>query len=176
MEMQMSFELRALLLSSALLSFALWTNISYAQLLQPGAGKEVPSQKLSPNKQALANATLSPLSPKLHAVRITSPTKGQQISIGKDLTITGISSANATSHCQVSIIINGVKPYQPATGSGPGGAADYSKWNFVLTSKYTTIKPGPANKITAKHTCEGNPSIASFYSVNVTGVTTAPTT
>ena len=173
MEMQMSFELRALLLSYALLSFALWTNVSYAQLLQPGAGKEVPSQNR--NKQALANATLSPLSPKLHAVRITSPTKGQQISIGKDLTIAGISSANATSHCQVSIIINGVKPYQPATGTGPGGAADYSKWNFVLTSKYTTIKPGPANKITAKYTCEGNPGIASFYSVNVTGVT-APTT
>ena len=176
MEMQMSFELKALLLSYTLLSFALWTNVSYAQLLQPGAGKEVPPQKLSPNKQALANATLSPLSPKLHAVRITSPTKGQQIPIGKDLTIAGISSANATSHCQVSIIINGVKPYQPATGTGPGGAADYSKWNFVLTSKYTTIKPGPANKITAKYTCEGNPGIASFYSVNVTGVTTAPTT
>jgi hypothetical protein len=175
MEMQMSLELRALLLSCALLSFALWTNVSYAQLLQPGAGKEAPPQKLTPNKQALANATLSPLSPKLHAVRITSPTKGQQISIGKDLTIAGISSANATSHCQVSIIINGVKPYQPATGTGPGGAADYSKWNFVLTSKYTTIKPGPANKITAKYTCEGNPGIASFYSVNVTGVT-APTT
>jgi hypothetical protein len=175
MEMQMSFELKALLLSYALLSFALWTNVSFAQLLQPGAGKEVPSQKLGPNKQALANATLSPLSPKLHAVRITSPTKGQQISIGKDLTITGISSANATSRCQVSIIINGVKPYQPATGTGPGGAADYSKWNFVLTSKYTTIKPGPANKITAKHTCEGNPGVASFYSVNVTGVTAATT-
>jgi hypothetical protein len=174
MEMQMSFELRAVLLSYALISFALYTNVSHAQLLQPGAGKEVPPQKLSPNKQALANATLSPLSPKLHAVRITSPTKGQQISIGKDLKITGISSANATSHCQVSIIINGIKPYQPATGTGPGGAADYSKWNFVLTSKYTTLKPGPANKITAKHTCEGNPSISSFYSVNVTGVTARP--
>jgi hypothetical protein len=171
MEMQMSFELRAVLLSYALISFALCTNVSHAQLLQPGAGKEVPPQKPSPNKQPLANATLSPLSPKLHAVRITSPTKGQQISIGKDLKITGISSANATSHCQVSIIINGVKPYQPATGTGPGGAADYSKWNFVLTSKYTTLKPGPANKITAKHTCEGNPGISSFYSVNVTGIT-----
>ena len=164
--MQMSFELRAVLLSYALISFALCTNVSHAQLLQPGAGKEVPPQKLSPNKQALANATLSPLSPKLHAVRITSPTKGQQI--------TGISSANATSHCQVSIIINGVKPYQPATGTGPGGAADYSKWNFVLTSKYTTLKSGPANKITARHTCEGNPGISSFYSVNVTGVTVRP--
>ncbi|MBV9176493.1 MAG: hypothetical protein JO297_05600 [Nitrososphaeraceae archaeon] len=168
MEMPMSFELRAILLSYALLSFALWMNVSHAQLLQPEAGKEVPPQKLSPNKQALANATLSPLSPKLHAVRITSPTKGQQISIGKDLEITGISSANSTSHCQVSIIMNGVKPYQPATGTGPGGAADYSKWIFVLTSKYTTLKPGPANRITAKYTCEG---ISSFYSVNVTGVT-----
>jgi hypothetical protein len=74
------------------------------------------------------------------------------------------------SHCQVSIIANGIKPYQPAIGSGPSGAADYSKWNFVLSSKYATIKQGPNNKITAKYTCSNNPAISSFYSVNVTGI------
>ena len=49
----------------------------------------------------------------------------------------------------VSVIVNNVKPYQNTTAAGSGGAADYSKWNFVLTSKYTTIKPGQ-NKITSK--------------------------
>jgi hypothetical protein len=126
------------------------------------------------------SSSLSSTHPKTHAVRITSPNKGQQVPIGKDLSVSGISSTigvgNATtktatpSTCQAYVIVNGVKPYQPATGTGPGGAADYSKWNFVLTSKYTTIKPGPANKITAKYICSSNPTSASFYSVNITGV------
>ena len=114
-----------------------------------------------------------PQPPKLHAVKITSPTKGQQVFIGENnnnLKISGISIANATSHCQVSVIVNDVKPYQNASATGPGGAADYSKWNFVLSSKYTTIKQGPDNKITAKFTCSDNPAAVSFYSVNATGV------
>jgi len=105
-------------------------------------------------------------------VKITSPAKGQQVPIGKDLTVSGITSTgagNATSHCQVSIIANGVKPYQQANGTGPGGKTDYSKWNFIVTSNYTSIKPGPNNKITAKYVCNSNPGALSFYSVNVTG-------
>jgi hypothetical protein len=71
----------------------------------------------------------------------------------------------------VFVITNGVKPYQPATATGPGGPADYSKWNFVLTPKYTTIKQGPNNKITSKYTCTGrNSATTSFYSVNITGI------
>ena len=76
---------------------------------------------------------------------------------------------NPTPHCQVSIIVNGIKPYHTATATGPDGAADYSKWNFVLTSKYATIKPGPDNRITAKYTCSNN-NQRSFYNVNVTGI------
>jgi hypothetical protein len=109
---------------------------------------------------------------KLHAVKIISPTKGQQVPIGKDLTVSGITStgaSNATSHCQVSIIANGVKPYQQASGTGPGGQTDYSKWNFILTSNHSSIKPGPNNKITARYVCNSNPGALSFYSVNVTG-------
>jgi hypothetical protein len=114
----------------------------------------------------------SPASPK--AVKITSPTKGQQVPIGKDLTIYGTSIDDATSNCQVSMSVNHVKPYQPATAAGTRGANDYSKWNFVLTSNYTTIKPGPDNRITAKYTCTDNPAmISSHSSVNVTGVATA---
>jgi hypothetical protein len=123
---------------------------------------------------------LSPASP-LHItkIKITSPTRGQQIPVGKDLTISGTSIDNATSNCQVSVIANKVRPYQPATsatGAGSGGAAnDYSKWNFVLTSKYTTIKPGQ-NRITAKYECVNNPDLTGFSSVNVTGVQAASAT
>jgi hypothetical protein len=108
----------------------------------------------------------------LHAVKIISPAKGQQVPIGKDLTISGITSTgagNATSHCQVSVIANGVKPYQQASGTGPGGQTDYSKWKFILASNHTSIKPGPNNKITARYVCNSNPGALSFYSVNVTG-------
>src|SRR5919202_4527003 len=103
-------------------------------------------------------------------IKITSPTRGQQVPIAKDLTISGTSIDNATSNdCKVSVIVNKVRPYQNATAIGPGGAADYSKWNFVLTSKYTTIKPGE-NRITAKYQCANDPSTNLFSSVNVTGV------
>ena len=76
---------------------------------------------------------------------------------------------NATANCHVSVIVNNVKPYHNATATGAGGAADYSKWNFVLTSKYTTIKSGQ-NKITSKFECEDNSASKGFSSVNVTGV------
>jgi hypothetical protein len=108
-------------------------------------------------------------------IKITSPTRGQQVPVGKDLTIYGTSIDNATSNCQVSVIANKVRPYQPATATGTGGAADYSKWSFVLTSKYTTIKPGQ-NRITAKYECGNNPDLTAFSSVNVTGVQAAGTT
>jgi hypothetical protein len=114
---------------------------------------------------------------KLQTVKITSPAKGQQVPIGENLTVFGITGtavgSTGLSHCQVFVIANSVKPYQPATGIGPGGAADYSKWNFILTSKYTTIKSGPDNKITAKYICSNNPSAVSYYSVNVTGGATS---
>jgi len=114
---------------------------------------------------------------KLQTVKITSPTKGQQVPIGENLAVFGITGtavgSTALSQCQVFVIANSVKPYQPATATGPGGAADYSKWNFVLTSKYTTIKSGPDNKITAKYICSNNPSAVSYYSVNVTGGATS---
>jgi hypothetical protein len=110
-------------------------------------------------------------SAKLHSIEIVSPTNGQQLQIGKDLTVSGTSIASdVISNCHVSVIVNGAKPYQLATADGPGGAADYSKWKFVLASKYATIKQGPNNKITAKHTCSNKLNSASFYSINVTGV------
>ena len=139
----------------------------YAQQQMP------PSSTNTPPHIPTQSPSSSTASPK--AVKIISPTKGQQIPVGKALTISGTSIDNATSNCQVSMSINHVRPYQPATAAGTGGvgANDYSKWNFVLTSNYTTIKPGPDNRITAKYTCTDNPAVVSptYSSVNVTGVT-----
>jgi hypothetical protein len=141
---------------------------SYAQVLSLS----------SANKASANQTTTSAHTAKIHAVRITSPVKGEKVPVGQNLLISGISgptSPNATktptsnSNCHVSIIANGLKPYQNTTAAGPKGANDFSKWDFTLTSKYTAIKEG-ANKITAKYSCGNSPSLVSFYSVNVTGV------
>ena len=137
----------------------------YTQTFQPPPKIPIPSPSSSSSSSVA------------HGVRITLPVKGQQVPIG-DLMISGTSKGNATTNCQVSIIVNDVKPYQNASASGPGGASDYSKWNFLLTSKYTSIKEG-INKITAKFSCRPNAAVASFYSVNVTGLAgggTSPST
>jgi hypothetical protein len=64
-----------------------------------------------------------------------------------------------------------MKPYHTATATGPDGAADYSKWEFLLSSNYTTIEQGPNNRITAKYTCSSHDhNMESFNSVNITGV------
>jgi hypothetical protein len=154
------------------------TNIAHAQIPPNLISPPLHSTPSSPPPHSTPSSP-SPLSPsaKLHAVKIMSPARGQQVLITKNLTVSGVSTTSgnpATSHCQVSVIVNNIKPYQQAKGTGPGGAADFSKWNFVLTSKYTTIKQGPSNKITAKNVCSNDPK-ASYYSVNVTGVSAIPT-
>ena len=151
------------------------TNVAHAQIPPNLIPHSTPPPAAAPHSTPPLSPSLSPTKP--HAVKIISPTRGQQILISKNLTVSGMSTIGnpATSHCQVSVIVNNIKPYQQAKGTGPGGAADFSKWNFVLTSKYTTIKPGPDNKITAKYVCSNNPK-GSFYSVNVTGVSAISTT
>ena len=108
--------------------------------------------------------------PNLHLVKIISPIKGQEVGVGKELEIFGISADNATtSGCGVSVKVNGINPYQNVPKASPSGQKDYSKWNFTLSPAYTLIKPGQ-NRITAKFSCINKPSLISFHSVNVTGV------
>jgi hypothetical protein len=171
---QLNFKLTALLLSFTLISLPMSTNLSYAQLLQP-RDDDTQLPPPSAGKGILPNTGLPPTP---RAVNITSPTKGQQVPIGKDLTVLGTSIGNAsTSNCQVIVGLNQIRPYPSATGTGPGGAKDYSKWSFTLTPKYATLKPGPDNKITARYKCSGtninNPNLVLIKSVNVTGVATA---
>lgn len=107
-------------------------------------------------------------------VKITSPAKGQQVPIG-GLTISGTSTDDPVDNCQVSIILNGVKPYQETNATGPGSesgkATDYSTWKYTFTPSYAVIKEG-VNKITSKISCSPSKptSLAKWYSVNVTGV------
>ena len=142
----------ALLCAFGILVFALWSNVAaFAQ-----------------NTTAAGNNTTTTSQQHVPKIKITSPTRGQQLPVGKDLTVSGTSMDNATSNCQVYVIVNNVKPYQNTTAAGSGRPADYSKWNFALTSKYTAIKPGD-NRITAKYECANSPASKGFSSVNVTG-------
>ncbi|HYY50094.1 MAG TPA: hypothetical protein VE643_04415 [Nitrososphaeraceae archaeon] len=153
MKARLGKEKAALLCAFGILVFTLWNNVgAYAQ-----------------NTTTAGNSTTSSSQQHIPKIKIMSPTKGQQLPVGKDLTISGISMDNATSNCQVAVIVNNVKPYQNTTAAGSGGPADYSKWNFALTSKYTTIKQGD-NRITARYECVNDPASKGFSSVNVTGV------
>lgn len=108
-------------------------------------------------------------------VNITSPERGKTIPVNSSLTVSGKSTDNPFDEiCQVSVIVNSVRPYQPATANGSiGQASDYSKWFFILSPNYTSIKEG-INEITARLSClpsitTGN-NLTKWYSVNVTGV------
>ena len=134
------------LIAGVLTNFWLLTNVSYA----------VP---LSPTSQ-------------LPAVKITTPHKSQQIPVGSNILISGISSPPpGVSHtsCTVLVILNDAKPYQKTVALGHGGKGDYSVWQYNITPEYAFIKLGQ-NKITAKITCIASPSnLTKFNSVNVTG-------
>src|ERR671919_2559150 len=162
--MKIKFGELALLFTFGILFSALCSNVAVYAQNKTAATLKAPASSTNPEQH-------------ITKIKITSPTKGQQVSVGKDLAISGISTDNTTASstdCKVSVIANKVRPYQPTTATGPGGAADYSKWNFVLTSKYTTIKPGE-NRITARYECANNAALTSFSSVNVTGVPSAAT-
>src|SRR5918912_1251673 len=154
--------IKVLLVFSSLLFAALITNTVYAQQLTPGRTEPPPLPSLPPSKS--------------YSIKIASPTFGQQVTVGKNLTISGtismtnITSGNKNNNCQILVGVNHVKPYQRAIATGPRGANDYSKWTFMLTPKYTTIKYGPDNKITAAYSCINNPALKYYSSVNVTGI------
>ncbi|MGC2571387.1 MAG: hypothetical protein WA364_07740 [Candidatus Nitrosopolaris sp.] len=115
-----------------------------------------------------------PLSPtsQLPAVKITSPHKSQQIPVGSNILVSGISSPPPGvlhTGCTVSVLLNDAKPYQNTVALGHGGKGDYSVWHYNITPEYAFIKLGQ-NKITAKISCIVSPfNLTKFNSVNVTG-------
>jgi hypothetical protein len=108
------------------------------------------------------------------SINILSPLSNQQVPVG-ELTISGTSSDNSTSQCQVYVDWNNLKPYQLATPKGSNGSADFSSWSFTYTSKYHVIQTG-LNDLTSKITClvpPAGPTVTKWYSINVTGSTSA---
>ena len=111
------------------------------------------------------------LNPNTVNVNITSPVAGQQVPAG-NLTVTGISSDNSTTDCQVWLGWNEQKPFQTAVATGPGGVNDYSTWNFTYTPQYHIITNG-TNELTAQISCFNSNTLSNItksYSVNVTGI------
>jgi hypothetical protein len=108
------------------------------------------------------------------AIKIDSPLGNQQVPVG-ELTISGTSTDNSTSQCQVYVDWNSLKPYQLATPTGSNGSSDFSTWNFTYTSKYHLIQTG-LNDLTSKITClvpPTGPTVTKWYSINVTGTTSS---
>jgi hypothetical protein len=106
-------------------------------------------------------------------ITISSPEQGQQVPVGQ-LTISGTSTDNPTTDCQVSVDVNDAKPLQNTTATGPGGVNDYSTWQFTYTEDYQLIQEG-VNELTSKLSCvdKSNPSTANLIkwnSINVTGI------
>src|ERR671920_170894 len=107
--------------------------------------------------------------PDVVGLKITSHTTGQQVPAG-ELTISGISTDNATTDCTVYADWNNLKPFQTAVATGPGGVNDYSTWSFTFTDKYHLITNG-TNELTSKLSCISNPTnLTKWYSVNVIGL------
>ena len=111
-------------------------------------------------------------------IEITSLEDGQEVPAG-ELTIEGVSSDDAESNCQVYADANDITPMQNVTAAGANGRDDdYSDWSYTYTGDYQLIKEG-ANELTAKISCfDGNNStpMSEWHSINVTGVTSPPTT
>ena len=101
-------------------------------------------------------------------IKITSHYQGQEVAIG-ELTVSGISTDNATTPCQVFLDWNDLKPFQSATAMGPGGGNDYSEWSFVYNKNYHIIEEGN-NELTAKVSCADSSGSTKYYSINVTGI------
>ncbi|HXX98889.1 MAG TPA: hypothetical protein VEL11_17485 [Candidatus Bathyarchaeia archaeon] len=157
-----------------LLTSAMLTSLVYAQIFTfPNTHSNTISTTTGTHSRLSELQEQQTSQRNLHLVKITSPIKGQEVAVGKELEIFGISADNATtSGCGVSIKVNGINPYQNVPKASPGGHREYSKWNFALTPAYTLIKAGQ-NRITAKFSCINKPNLISYHSVNVTGISSA---
>jgi hypothetical protein len=149
-------------------------------LLTAGICSSINAQTVSSdNASVKQNSSLDSSSPKKsYGLRISSPVAGDQVLIngnsywnknGQNFTIQGFSiyDKNSSLTCYVSVIANGVKPYQTANGTGPNGNTDFTTWKYAFSPLYAPLKEGP-NKITSKLSCQPGDLVA-YYSVNVTG-------
>src|ERR671914_1706968 len=132
------------------------TNVAYGQ----GSLPMVPSVKI-----------VSPENGQQVPISISNATRATNANVSNSLSISGTASDGADSPCEVSVLLNEVRPYQRATPQGNSGKSDYSNWQFLLKPDYAPIKQGE-NKITSKLECLRSPAnLTKWYSVSVTGVT-----
>jgi hypothetical protein len=103
-------------------------------------------------------------------VTIESHKPGQHVPTGSNLTISGTSSDDATTDCDVSVVLNSKTPYQRTLPMNDSGTSNYSNWTFTFTPSYGIPKEGE-NEMTSRISCLAYPSnYTKFFSVNVTGV------
>ncbi len=155
---------------SGLLILLLLSNISYNANIQVLAQQNTTSASTTNTSVPIASDTVSNITKLTGGVKIISPDKGDLVPLNSNnsLVIKGVSKDNVTSDCDVSVIINNVKPYQKVKPTGSQGDSDYSNWQYTVSSNYTNINEG-SNKITSKILClDGPQTLQAYYSVNVT--------
>src|SRR5919108_5988045 len=145
------------------------TNSAYAQTVPlPSSSQEVtPFKKWYDEQKEMMQHPSNPVS-----VKITSPATGQKVPVG-ELKVSGTSTDNSTTDCQVLVDVNDMKPYQKAIATGPDGRNDYSSWSFKYTDAYHLITEG-SSELTAKLSCSDKNIKPKWHSVNITGVAKKP--
>jgi hypothetical protein len=120
--------------------------------------------------QVSASSSSSPTNPL--GVKIVNPDYNHATNVKDKLEISGESRYDPSQDCEVSVIVNDVKPYQKATPTGARMENDYSTWNYTIDSDYTTIREGD-NRVTARLICsdEQGGDLRKWNSVNVVGQT-----
>ena len=154
---------------SGLLILLLLSNINYNANIQVLAQQNT-SASTTNTSVPIASDTVSNITKLTGGVKIISPDKGDLVPLNSNnsLVIQGVSKDNVTSDCDVSVIINNVKPYQNVKPTGVQGDNDYSNWQYTVSSNYTNINEG-SNKITSKILClDGPQKLQAYYSVNIT--------
>jgi hypothetical protein len=154
---------------SGLLIVLLLSNINYNANIQVLAQQNTSASTTNSSVPTVSD-TVSNTTKLSGGVKIISPDKGDLVPLNSNnsLVIKGVSKDNVTSDCDVSIIVNNVKPYQNVKPTGVQGDNDYSNWQYTLASNYTNINEGN-NKITSKILClDGPQKLQAFYSVNIT--------
>jgi hypothetical protein len=164
-----SFALLLVILAISSAIYSRTTNSAYAQTvsLPPSPQEVTPFKKWYDEQKEMQHPSNAV------SVKITSPATDQKVPVG-GLHISGTSTDNATTDCQVLVDVNDMKPFQKAIATGPDGQNDYSNWSFKYTDAYHLITEG-SNELTAKLSCSDKDIKPKWHSVNIIGVAKKPT-
>jgi len=145
---------------------------SYAQRASSVTTKVMPPRINNPTNSSSTNlitvATTVDIIPK---IKILSPNNDQKVPVtnNNNLVVYGTSSDDRSKNCKVSVLLNGIKPYQKTIAIGKNGANDFSTWRYKLDPSYTIIREG-SNKLTSKITCHTDNHISNKWtSVDLIG-------